>query len=83
MSTFPNMKLFRKLLVLAVLLTGVFILSSGNKTSARTCCDTCETAYTVCQMNCHDLTKPEGYAACVIWNCDPEYNNCSNNCSFC
>jgi hypothetical protein len=45
MSNFPDLKLYRKFLILAVMLAGIFVVSSARHVAAgTTCCDDCFSA---------------------------------------
>lgn len=76
-----DLKLYRKFLVLAVLLGGLFIAAQSSHISAIPCCSACEEFYTNCDYNCFVTTKTEPqYLACLQAECDPFYNSCINHC---
>ncbi len=81
MFKFPNLKLYRKFLILAVLLGGLFIAAQSSHISAIPCCSACEEFYINCDYTCFVTTKNEAqYQACLHADCDPFYNSCMNNC---
>jgi hypothetical protein len=78
MSKFPNLKLYRKFLILSVLLTGLFISSYVNPVRATFCCDYCQILYESCMTSC-ESRLPEDYESC-IGTCEVDYLNCGSFC---
>lgn len=74
-------KLFRKLLILAVMVAGVFILSGNRPAAAMPCCFPCNTAYDECLAWCSgEDWKPQFYSYCVATYCEPDYQTCGQFC---
>lgn len=69
-------KLMRKMLVLAVLTTGLVIASTGvveNKAGAAICCSQCYINFDNCLNNCSDQTCIDG--------CNNTLNRCVQFCN--
>ena len=80
MSKFPNLKLYRKFLILAVLLAGLFISSSSaNRAGATLCCDYCQILYVSCMNTCAN-GLPENYESCIVYICEENYIYCGGFC---
>jgi hypothetical protein len=80
------LKLYRKFLILAVLLGGLFIAASVSPqhTNANFCCMFCPTSYSVCLSSCEAIAdSPVKYAQCLT-ECDYDYEYCQEVCTpFC
>ncbi len=70
-----RMKLYRRFLILAVLLTGLYALPVSNNVAANACCDACDLAYDNCVFYCENLVKEP----CVA-TCESDYLACGNLC---
>ncbi len=80
MLKYFDLKLYRKFLILAVLLGGVFALSSVNKTSAMPCCSECDQNYNACVEACYN-PNPGKWQQCINEECNiPLYLNCYHHC---
>jgi hypothetical protein len=79
MLRFSNLKLYRKFLILAVMLTSLFILSSANRVGATQCCDYCQILYESCMRHC-DTVEPENYESCSFYGCEVDYLQCGSFC---
>ncbi len=79
MFRFPNLKLHRKFLILAVMLTSLFILSSTRRVAADSCCDDCIAALPACHTACLELPEPFERIQCVH-GCISEFYACSDLC---
>ncbi len=90
MFKFPNLKLYRKFLILAVLLGGLcFTLTAGRKASAecgfpyQPCCVDCQIAHTACQNDCYYYFPPgEKRNQCIIDCLDYWHAECFTCCSY-
>jgi len=84
MLKFANLRLYRKFLILAVLLGGVFAVTSINKVGAMPCCQACEDNYNACVDACYS-PNPQKMQECVDRDCNiPFYLNCFHHCDpFC
>lgn len=83
MSNFPDLKLYRKFLILAVMLAGIFVVSSARHAAAgTTCCDDCFSAWSSCMDFCHsDQIKDWMVPACET-SCYSDYANCAHSCGI-
>ncbi len=76
-----DLKLYRKFLILAVLLGSLFVNFSVNRASAVPCCgplwEACDNAYLSCLDYCdyHYQQNPARHAQCV-GICEDEYLQC-------
>lgn len=81
MFNFPTMKLYRKFLILAVLIGGTMVVSSGGSVGAMSCCDVCLAAYEDCIEICNGpMTPPPRYLSCAL-ACESDYNACGTACN--
>jgi hypothetical protein len=71
-----NLKLYRKFLILAILLGGLFIAASTHKVSASAaiCCTTCDINLDTCQTGCFNGNGPS-FDKCMIL-CDNAWSSC-------
>lgn len=70
-----NLKLYRKFLILAVLLGGLMSISSINgRAAAAICCSACDYNYDACVTAC-DNVPPRDYPKCMS-NCSNDFNHC-------
>lgn len=76
-----NLKLYRKALILALMLGCLSFISYGKQV-ALPCCDSCDPAYDLCENNCYLYVKPENWPACLAV-CENHYNNCVGHCTMC
>ncbi len=76
MSKFPSLKLYRKFLILAVLLGGLFITASTHNAGASTvaCCSFCDNNYETCVTGCENGNGPS-FDKCML-NCTNTYSHC-------
>jgi hypothetical protein len=76
MFRYPNLKLYRKFLILAVLLGGLFIAASTHKAGASTapCCSFCDNTYDTCTTGCDNGNGPS-FDKCML-NCLNAYSHC-------
>jgi len=72
-------KLYRKVLILCVLLTSLFALSSARPTAANPCCVACAATYGSCTEICYGLSSDPAMIACLL-ACAGDYDNCSRAC---
>ncbi len=79
MFKFPSLKLYRKFLILAVMITSLFILSSTRRVAADSCCDDCIAALPICHVNCLELPEAVQRIQCVH-GCISEFYACSDLC---
>lgn len=79
MSKLPALKLYRKLLILAVMSVGLFFLSSINRVDANPCCNACLATLGSCNDYCHGLSSDPATEECLA-NCATDYHNCSRAC---
>jgi hypothetical protein len=79
MVRFSNLKLYRKFLILAVMLASLFILPSTNRVGATPCCDYCQILYESCIRNCEN-GPPESYESCAFYGCEVDYFQCGGFC---
>ncbi len=87
MLKYFDLKLYRKFLVLAVLLVGLFVAASANKTSASLaiCCSACDANYDTCVDICYN-GDPRALNKCLndcgdVWNhCYSGPPSCNINC---
>ncbi len=80
-----NLKLYRKFLVLAVLLSGLYAVSSVNRAATAGCCEDCQPAYLGCIYACHSSNpdNPGKAQQCVETVCDPARFACITSCALC
>lgn len=76
------LKVYRKFLILFVMLGCLYVVGQGNKVAAVPCCSQCDGVYFACQDYCEsDQIKDWMRPACHA-NCDNNYNNCMSNCNM-
>ncbi len=78
MSVFTDLKLYRKFLIIGVLLTSAFVVSSTNRASAS-CCDICEDNLSACNTICYGLSSDPATEDCLA-DCAEAYDTCSHRC---
>ena len=71
-----NLKLYRKFLILAILLGGLFFAASMPKTSAfaAICCSVCDNNFDTCTNACFG-GDPRNLNKCLD-HCDDAFNHC-------
>lgn len=76
MLKYFDLKLYRKFLILAVLLVGLFAVSSANKTSAylAICCSACDNNYDNCVTACYN-GDPRALNKCLD-DCSDDFDHC-------
>ena len=92
MLSIVNMKIYRKILMLAVLSVSLFVLSSTNQSASRSataipCCgslfEICDEEYESCVLDCHlYIGVPSKYAEC-LGNCKIDQFNCYGDAEPC
>jgi hypothetical protein len=80
MFRFPNLKLYRKFLILAVMLTGIFILSSTRHVAAETCCEDCIATLQSCHAYCLSGEVAPGDRVHCVQGCFADFAVCSDLC---
>lgn len=88
MSNFLNIKIVRKIFILATLSAGLFFALAINKTpvSANGCCSFCPVVYQGCVENCQSNhpNNPQKAEQCVFEECEGPYIICLDVCfDFC
>jgi hypothetical protein len=78
-----RIKLYRRFLMLAVLLTCLYALPVSNKADARPpgCCHACDGAYGNCLIYCATYVKEDDYESCVASGCEVNYDACAKMCA--
>jgi hypothetical protein len=76
-----NLKLYRKFLILAVMIGGLFMVASINRVSAIPCCSDCEDARDSCVAACYN-PNPGKWNQCVQEECNPPYFACLSHCDI-
>jgi len=77
-----NLKLYRKFLILAVMIGGLFMVTSINRVSAIPCCSDCQAAYDGCVEACYN-PNPGKWQQCINEECNiPAYLNCFHHCDM-
>lgn len=74
------LKLYRKLLVIGVLLTAAFVVSSSNRVAASPCCDACLATLYSCYAYCAGLPNETAENANCVPECVDAYDACSRAC---
>ncbi len=79
---FRTVSLYRRFLMLAVLLGCLYALPVSNTVAAMPplCCHACDGAYFNCLDFCATYVKEDDYAACVALGCEVDYDACANVC---
>jgi len=77
-----RINLYRKFLMLAVLLTCLYALPVSNNVDARPpgCCHACDGAYFNCLYYCENFVKEDDYESCVALGCEADYLACAKVC---
>jgi hypothetical protein len=70
----------RRLLILVVLLSAVFVFSNNNKADASVCCHSCDAAYQSCLEWCATYVKEDNYESCVSLSCEADFTACGSFC---
>lgn len=82
MFKFPNSKLYRKFLILGVMLTSLFVLSSIRRVAAEEpCCENCNAVAAACVEYCYsDLIKYWMRDGCLA-DCEAARVACRHACT--
>ncbi len=80
MFHFSSLKLFRKVLILSVMLIGIFVLTSTRKTEASICCSVCDENYWICVDACYS-PNPGKWNQCIQEECVPVQHQCLMHCN--
>jgi hypothetical protein len=75
-----NLKLYRKFIILAILLTCLYTIPASNKVEASACCDTCESFYDSCTFYCLNNVKEDNIPSCLT-TCEGDYQACAQLCA--
>jgi len=81
MFKFENLKLYRKFLILVVMIGGLFMVTSINRVSAQPCCSECEEAYNWCVDACYN-PNPGKWKECIHAECHGPYFYCLSHCDM-
>jgi hypothetical protein len=82
MRNLLNPKLFRKFFILAVMVTGLLIVSSNRQVAAGFCCDGCIATFSDCNAFCEsEFIKPDQRIACLN-SCHTDFLSCSSSCGW-
>jgi hypothetical protein len=79
MFRFPDLKLYRKLLILGILSVSLFVLSANSRVAASACCDACLATYDSCINYCYGLNNDPDMSECLV-ACGTSYEACSRAC---
>ncbi len=80
MLGFFNLKLYRKFLVIGVMLAGLYLVSSTRQVAASACCDACLATYDSCIDNCYMLYDVDPLLGQCLLTCGNNYEPCSRAC---
>jgi hypothetical protein len=79
MFKLPNLKLYRKLLLLSVIIAGIFVITFARPVSDP-CCDACDAVFAGCIADCNDgSVKIWAIPACEA-DCAAARETCRNVC---
>lgn len=76
-----NLKLYRKFLILAIMVGGLFMITSINRVGAIPCCSDCEEAWDACVAACYN-PNPGKWNQCVQEECTGPYFSCLSHCDI-
>lgn len=82
MFKLTNLKLYRKFLILAILIGSCLALSSNERVAAGSpCCDACLAAYDACVYDCNRGVIPPFQVPACLQACDNNYTACTVPCA--
>jgi len=82
MFRFPDLKLYRKFLILAILIGSCLALSSNQQVAAGSaCCDACLATYNSCVEYCNRGPVPPFQVPACLQACDNNYTACTVPCA--